>query len=129
MPRPPPLPRFFRRDSALEKLRLRGRKPGKVRGERPAEDSDDLYEGLKRAQRSRLEDQRGTEINFELPDFLKVDIKLEVCLGFPYKLNVGASFLSFILNFRARRSTPKWTAFFPKAIIENNFVNIFYYEI
>ncbi|XP_043461403.1 regulator of G-protein signaling loco isoform X3 [Leptopilina heterotoma] len=30
-----------------------------------------LYEGLKRAQRSRLEDQRGTEINYELPDFLK----------------------------------------------------------
>lgn len=28
-------------------------------------------EGLKRAQRFRLEDQRGTEINFELPDFLK----------------------------------------------------------
>lgn len=26
---------------------------------------------MKRAQRSRLEDQRGTEINFELPDFLK----------------------------------------------------------
>ncbi|KAK6635518.1 hypothetical protein RUM44_000770 [Polyplax serrata] len=34
-------------------------------------DSDELYEGLKRAQRNRLEDQRGTEINFELPDFLK----------------------------------------------------------
>ncbi|XP_051161677.1 regulator of G-protein signaling loco isoform X2 [Leptopilina boulardi] len=34
-------------------------------------DGDDLYEGLKRAQRSRLEDQRGTEINYELPDFLK----------------------------------------------------------
>lgn len=31
----------------------------------------DLLEGLKRAQRSRLEDQRGTEINAELPDFLK----------------------------------------------------------
>lgn len=31
----------------------------------------ELYEGLSRAQRSRLEDQRGTEINFELPDFLK----------------------------------------------------------
>ena len=30
-----------------------------------------LYEGLKRAQRSRLEDQRGTEINSELPDFLR----------------------------------------------------------
>lgn len=30
----------------------------------------ELYEGLKRAQR-RLEDQRGTEINFELPEFLK----------------------------------------------------------
>ncbi|XP_055847261.1 regulator of G-protein signaling loco isoform X2 [Episyrphus balteatus] len=28
-------------------------------------------EGLKRAQCARLEDQRGTEINFELPDFLK----------------------------------------------------------
>ncbi|XP_058454975.1 regulator of G-protein signaling loco isoform X1 [Malaya genurostris] len=33
--------------------------------------NDELLEGLKRAQRSRLEDQRGTEINFELPDFLK----------------------------------------------------------
>lgn len=31
----------------------------------------DLVEGLNRAMRSRLEDQRGTEINFELPDFLK----------------------------------------------------------
>ncbi|KAF4517638.1 hypothetical protein B566_EDAN002870 [Ephemera danica] len=33
-------------------------------------ESDELYEGLKRAQR-RMDDQRGTEINFELPDFLK----------------------------------------------------------
>ena len=31
----------------------------------------DLYEGLKLAQRGRLEDQRGTEIRFEMPDFLK----------------------------------------------------------
>lgn len=31
----------------------------------------DFLEGLKRAQRFRLEDQRGTEINCELPDFLK----------------------------------------------------------
>lgn len=31
----------------------------------------ELVEGLNRAMRSRLEDQRGTEINFELPDFLK----------------------------------------------------------
>ncbi|XP_043266406.1 regulator of G-protein signaling loco isoform X2 [Venturia canescens] len=38
--------------------------PGRFEG-------DELYEGIKRAQRSRLEDQRGTEINFELPDFLK----------------------------------------------------------
>ncbi|XP_037090830.1 regulator of G-protein signaling loco-like [Pollicipes pollicipes] len=30
-----------------------------------------LYEGLKRAQMCRLDDQRGTEINFELPEFLK----------------------------------------------------------
>jgi len=33
--------------------------------------SADLYEGLKMAQRGRLDDQRGTEINFEMPDFLK----------------------------------------------------------
>lgn len=32
---------------------------------------ESLLEGLKRAQRARLEDQRGTEINFELPEFLK----------------------------------------------------------
>lgn len=35
-------------------------------------ENEALYERLKRAQRGRLEDQRGTEINFELPDFLKV---------------------------------------------------------
>ncbi|KAJ6635573.1 Regulator of G-protein signaling loco [Pseudolycoriella hygida] len=34
-------------------------------------DNHDFLEGLKRAQRFRLEDQRGTEINCELPDFLK----------------------------------------------------------
>ena len=33
--------------------------------------SPDLYEGLKLAQRGRLEDQRGTEIKFEMPEFLK----------------------------------------------------------
>ena len=31
----------------------------------------DLYEGLKNLQRGRLEDQRGTEIKFEMPEFLK----------------------------------------------------------
>ncbi|XP_077258093.1 regulator of G protein signaling family member locomotion defects isoform X4 [Temnothorax americanus] len=46
------------------KLQLPGRFDG--------DGKNDLYEGLKRAQRSRLEDQRGTEINFELPDFLKL---------------------------------------------------------
>ncbi|XP_012254284.2 regulator of G-protein signaling loco isoform X3 [Athalia rosae] len=45
------------------KLQLPGRYDG--------DGFSDLYEGLKRAQRSRLEDQRGTEINFELPEFLK----------------------------------------------------------
>lgn len=35
--------------------------------------SPSLLEGIKRAQKSRLEDQRGTEINFELPEFLKND--------------------------------------------------------
>ncbi|KAF0773017.1 regulator of G-protein signaling loco [Aphis craccivora] len=42
----------------------------KIQNDKQSE-SDALYEGLKRAQRSRLEDQRGTEINFEMPDFLK----------------------------------------------------------
>ncbi|KAB7497147.1 Regulator of G-protein signaling loco [Armadillidium nasatum] len=37
------------------------------------QENADLYEGLKRAQMYRLDDQRGTEINFELPDFLKSD--------------------------------------------------------
>lgn len=32
---------------------------------------DSLLESLKRAQFSRIEDQRGTDINFELPEFLK----------------------------------------------------------
>ena len=35
-------------------------------------ENEALYERLKRAQRCRLEDQRGTEINYELPDFLKL---------------------------------------------------------
>ncbi|KAF2364408.1 Raf-like Ras-binding [Trinorchestia longiramus] len=40
----------------------------------PCKDNDaELYEGLKRAQMSRIEDQRGTKINSELPDFLKCD--------------------------------------------------------
>uniref|UniRef100_A0A1A9WWQ9 Regulator of G-protein signaling loco n=1 Tax=Glossina brevipalpis TaxID=37001 RepID=A0A1A9WWQ9_9MUSC len=39
--------------------------------EKMIENQDELLEGLKRAQLARLEDQRGTEINFELPDFLK----------------------------------------------------------
>ncbi|KAK8748094.1 hypothetical protein OTU49_016311 [Cherax quadricarinatus] len=54
-------------DHALVPKR-RGNNPTNVKQE-----NDELYEGLKRAQRSRLDDQRGTEINFELPDFLKCD--------------------------------------------------------
>lgn len=37
-------------------------------------ENEALYERLKRAQRCRLEDQRGTEINTELPDFLKLPV-------------------------------------------------------
>lgn len=37
-----------------------------------------MVEGLTRAQRSRLEDQRGTEINFDMPDFLKDNDKERV---------------------------------------------------
>lgn len=43
----------------------------KVQVTERAEYQDEFLEGLKRAQCARLEDQRGTEINFELPDFLK----------------------------------------------------------
>ena len=35
------------------------------------EAGSDLYEGLKRMTRGRLDDQRGTEINTELPEFLR----------------------------------------------------------
>lgn len=35
------------------------------------EQENQLYEGLKRMTQGRLDDQRGTEINMELPDFLK----------------------------------------------------------
>ncbi|XP_037793227.1 regulator of G-protein signaling loco-like isoform X2 [Penaeus monodon] len=71
------------RSSVHENLGVRGMMPPpehaivtKRRGNNPAnakQENDELYEGLKRAQRSRLDDQRGTEINFELPDFLKCD--------------------------------------------------------
>jgi regulator of G-protein signaling len=47
----------------------------------------DLYEGLKRAQRLRLDDQRGIEINFELPEFLKVSHSFLICI-FLYFYNV-----------------------------------------
>lgn len=47
----------------------------------------DLLEGLKRAQRFRLEDQRGTEINFELPDFLKDNNKKCIQTSNPDGLN------------------------------------------
>ena len=36
-----------------------------------SETGSDLYEGLKRMTRGRLDDQRGTEINTELPEFLR----------------------------------------------------------
>ena len=36
-----------------------------------SETGSDLYEGLKRMTRGRLDDQRGTEINNELPEFLR----------------------------------------------------------
>lgn len=45
------------------------------------ERQDDLLEDLKRAQLARLEDQRGTEINFELPEFLKNTENLNTSSG------------------------------------------------
>lgn len=47
-------------------------KPSSLRNPLSRLENEALYERLKRAQRSRLEDQRGTEINTELPDFLKL---------------------------------------------------------
>ncbi|CAB3362545.1 Hypothetical predicted protein [Cloeon dipterum] len=81
--------RFLRRDSAFtdktrESKSKKGavprfidvhdntlRVPGLRVNPKGQSESEELYEGLKRAQRGRLEDQRGTDINFELPDFLK----------------------------------------------------------
>ena len=48
------------------------RKPISQRNPLSRLENEALYERLKRAQRGRLEDQRGTEINFEMPDFLKL---------------------------------------------------------
>ena len=48
----------------------RRRPPLPVPG-KETEGGSDLYEGLKRMTRGRLDDQRGLEINGELPDFLK----------------------------------------------------------
>ncbi|GJQ65961.1 hypothetical protein Trydic_g4058 [Trypoxylus dichotomus] len=56
--------------ASMKKLLIARWKPG-VRVQMACSESDELVEGLSRAQRFRLEDQRGTEINFELPDFLK----------------------------------------------------------
>ena len=54
----------------------------------------ELYEGLKLAQRGRLEDQRGTEIKFEMPDFLKREqqvrnklVKISNAIGTPPKIH------------------------------------------
>ena len=51
----------------------RRRPPLPTPGSLPGKEGEgtDLYEGLKRMTRGRLDDQRGLEINGELPDFLK----------------------------------------------------------
>ncbi|XP_067128151.1 regulator of G-protein signaling loco-like isoform X2 [Centruroides vittatus] len=58
------------------------------------DNSDDLLEVWNRAQRSRLDDQRGTEINFELPEFLKNKSDhpngKENCLNMGNRLSVDA---------------------------------------
>ncbi|KQS52490.1 regulator of G-protein signaling loco isoform X1 [Drosophila erecta] len=59
--------------------------------ERVAEHQDELLEGLKRAQQARLEDQRGTEINFDLPDFLKNKENLSAAVSKLRKVRAGLS--------------------------------------
>ncbi|XP_043657165.1 regulator of G-protein signaling loco isoform X4 [Drosophila teissieri] len=59
--------------------------------ERVAEHQDELLEGLKRAQLARLEDQRGTEINFDLPDFLKNKENLSAAVSKLRKVRAGLS--------------------------------------
>uniref|UniRef100_A0A182K8D4 RGS domain-containing protein n=1 Tax=Anopheles christyi TaxID=43041 RepID=A0A182K8D4_9DIPT len=56
--------------------------------------NDELLEGLKRAQRSRLEDQRGTEINFELPDFLKDKENFSTTSAAPLGVSTSAGAIS-----------------------------------
>ena len=64
MPPPKMIPMGRRRPP----LPTPGQPPGSLGKEG---EGTDLYEGLKRMTRGRLDDQRGLEINGELPDFLK----------------------------------------------------------
>ena len=56
------------------------------------EAGSDLYEGLKRMTRGRLDDQRGTEINTELPEFLRKPggQPVETRASEPFRLEQGS---------------------------------------
>lgn len=54
------------------------------------EAGSDLYEGLKRMTRGRLDDQRGLEINTELPEFLRKSGAVEARVSEPYRLEPGS---------------------------------------
>ena len=54
------------------------------------EAGSDLYEGLKRMTRGRLDDQRGLEINTELPEFLRKSGGLESRVSEPYRPDTGS---------------------------------------
>ena len=55
-----------------------------------SEDGSSLYEGLKKMSRGRLDDQRGLEINTELPEFLRKSSGLETRSSEPFRMDPGS---------------------------------------
>ena len=58
--------------SIIDNKRVLVRKSGEESTPQPKDPEMTLYEGLQIMRKGRLEDQRGTEISFEIPDFLKI---------------------------------------------------------
>ena len=60
------------KDIDNRKLLVRPNREGSCRDSSSVDPEISLFEGLQIMRKGRLEDQRGTEISFEIPDFLKI---------------------------------------------------------
>ena len=61
--------------SVIDNKKVLARKSGDESTPPPKDPEMSLFEGLQIMRKGRLEDQRGTEISFEIPDFLKISAK------------------------------------------------------